>query len=206
MDNYRIIEYGNSDEVAIVIPCSIDFFEKANRAVIMFMRRAKYPCKICIVLDLCTPWFGVVKAVNYGIDNITTKYHLPVGVDYFPSVGFLKIAVESLKKSGKKVFCFNDGKWFGKQCNVILVDREYARSIYGKGMFYESYTHAGGDTEVSLRYYKDNQVEYNPEVIFMEVDYEKSFDRTFWRIKSDIETFKERVKVMKDEIQSVKNI
>ena len=203
MNNYRIIEYGSSDEVAIGIPCSVDYLERATRVVPTYLRRAKYPCKICLILDLCTPWLGANKACNYGIDNINTKYYLYTGVDYFPSIGYLKVAMNTIKETGKKVFCFNDGKWFGEHCSIALVDREYARSIYGSGLFYNGYYHGGADTEINIIYSKDNQVCYNPEAIIMEIDYEKSFDRTFWD-GMDTKLFDTRMEVIKnDKIQSI---
>ena len=39
-DDYKIIEFGQSDEVVIVIPCSIDKMYNATRLAMICMQRA----------------------------------------------------------------------------------------------------------------------------------------------------------------------
>jgi cellulose synthase/poly-beta-1,6-N-acetylglucosamine synthase-like glycosyltransferase len=175
LKDYNVIEFGVSDEVAVIFPVSTDYIEKATKAATLFLRRAGYSCKVCMVIDMREPWHGRVKAHNYGVEHTKSKYILMTCPDYFPGFNFIKKAVGCLEESGRKVFLFNDGKWFGTFPSSALVEREYARSIYGKGMCYEGYVDFCADKELSAIYFRDKQVCYHPEAVLMETDYEQLY-------------------------------
>lgn len=205
--SYKVISFGESDEVSIVIPCSIDRVTHATKLAMIYQVRAFYPCKVNVVIDTHTVWRGWIKAHNWAIDNIECKYYLYSCSDFHPGMYFLKLAVEGLKITCKKLFAFNDGRWFGKHASVGLVDREYARSIYGTGLFYEGYVHGVGDNEISRIYKYRDEMCYYPEAILMEADIDKIHDWTYSDI-NDQKLYKERKKsgfggLINYEIQSI---
>ena len=164
-DNVRIV---------VVIPYRKGAKELAKKAANIHHVRAGMPCEVYFVED--TNKEGWVAIHNKMVKELDFDYYVYSCDDYFPSRGYIKYAFETLKQYDKKFFCYNDGKWAGQLATAAMVEKKFIEDIEeygGDNLFNPDYFMSYGDSELTdIAVHKDEYC-YNPNVILMEIDYEK---------------------------------
>lgn len=126
-------KYGEG-EIGVFMP-SINI-ESAKKTAQILKDRAGIPCSIIVAIDKERK--GFIASVNSLFRDSNYKYVVYTAEDAFPGIGWLKVAHETLEKTGKGLLAFNDGKWFGKLASFGMVRTNWVRSWDASGnLFFE---------------------------------------------------------------------
>lgn len=160
-------------KIVIVIPYRKGAREKALQAAKIQHLRAGMPCKVYYIED--TNAEGWIAVQNRAFKTLDFDYYVYSCDDYFPGRRYILIAYESLQESGKSLCAFNDGKWNGAMATAALVKKEFILSIdfYGGNLFFPGYKMSYGDPELTDIAMERKEYIYNPEAVFMEIDFKK---------------------------------
>lgn len=176
-----------SGEIGIILP-SIDP-SKAKATAAILKARAGVGCVVIICHDVDKR--GFIYVANSIFERSRFKYVVYLAEDAFPGINWLRLAYDELEKSGKSLFAFNDGKWFGKVASFGMVRAEWARKNYPSGcLFYEGYKRHYADIELTNLARHANLLCFSPYSVLIEVDPSKG---TRWTSdESDAALFKQR--------------
>jgi len=116
---------------------------------------------------------GFIKKVNDFVNNTDYKYYVYTAYDAFAGRNWLKIAYNALEESGKGLFAFNDGKWYGRMAAFGMVRKEWASKLYGSGIFFDGYHSHYADVEISGIARKTDQLAIDLRSLLVEVDPDK---------------------------------
>jgi hypothetical protein len=139
-------------------------------AAILASRAGERGVLVCVEDDAR---LGFIRVVNETFAISTCEYFTYLAQDAFPGRYWLALALKSMKHSGKGLLAFNDGKWFGKLAAFGMVRRQWAVTNYGGELFYSDYNSHYADTELTLLAMENEQLDYNPNAVLVEIDYEK---------------------------------
>ena len=170
----RVVEeFGVQSDIVVAIPVTADWLPLGRKTAKIICGRAGVPVRVVLIqYELKGEGTGWGKAHNWGIENIPSKYWVYACADYFPGRLFIKLAMQAMKGKTKLVG-FNDGKWFGHIATAGIIETKYAKSIYGKGLFYEGYIANYTDVELTLIAASDDAYKYHSDAVFIENDYDK---------------------------------
>lgn len=130
---------------------------------------------------------GFISIINQAYRRTKSASVAYVAQDAFAGRHWLKLALDALRKSGKGLHGFNDGKWMGTLAGFGLAARAWADANYGGGLFHPAYQRHYADVELTILALGDHQYCYDPNAVLIEVDWEKehaavdSGDRAFYR-------------------------
>ena len=158
-------------KVVVVIPYRLEDRELAEKAKKIHEVRAGIPVRVVIVPDLLGE--GWVALQNFMFHLSDEPYYVYSCADYFPGKGYLKIAMEAMKRYNKKLAIFNDGKWRGHLATAALVDKTLIGGEYGTDLFFNGYFANYADPELTDYAMYKHEVVYNADAVLMEVDYDK---------------------------------
>lgn len=171
VDIEELDEFAFSDSAGIAVLMPTIDIEKAKKTALILEKRAGIKCRIILIHDRLRQ--GFIKTINAAFRRIDAKYIVYLAEDSYPGRGWLKCAYLSLEQSGKGLFAFNDGKWFGSTASFGMVRRSWIAGIYENSLFFSGYVSHAGDTEISVIARASDQLVYNPNCVLTEVDYEK---------------------------------
>ena len=153
----------------VVMPY-VDSVQAKATAAILASRAGVKGVLLCIEDD---ERLGFIRVVNEIFLISLCEYFTYLAQDAFPGRYWLDQAVKALNHSGKGLLAFNDGKWFGKLAAFGMVRRQWAVNNYAGALFHGGYKSHYADTELTLLAMDKMQLDYNPNAILMEIDYEK---------------------------------
>ena len=168
---------GLNDKVVVVLPYIKDK-ERVDRLGKLIKKRAGIEnIEVYSIQDtLGLGWIGIHNRLSKQLEYDWYVYGCD---DYFPSRDFIKMAIEHAYKVEKRLIGFNDGKWFGKNATSGMVHKSLLPQLYGNNdLFYKRYKHHGADPDLTEKCILMNEYSYCPEAVFIEVDYEKDFNKT----------------------------
>lgn len=179
------------EKIAIIIPYIEGEEQQANRMAKIYSVRAGMACSVYTALDKEKE--GWVATHNAACKNIKHDFYLYTAVDYFPGYGFLQLAYETLKATGKGLCAFNDGKWHGGIATAGLVRKSWYEKNYPDGLlFHKGYKSHCADPELTYLAMKQKQFIYHPQAILLEIDYDKHNKKS--NVKDRAEYIKRRNK------------
>ena len=159
-------------KILVVIPYRPADEELAMKAKQIHEIRAGIECEVIAFPD--TDGLGWPGVHNKVVKEKEWDYYCYSCADYFPGRNYLKNAIEVLKEYKRGLLAFNDGKWHGKIATAGVITREFYGTVYPDGnLFWPIYKSHYADTELSIIAYFENQLIYDPEIVLIEVDYEK---------------------------------
>lgn len=160
---------GMSSDALMVMPCTDMLM--AKRAANLMARRAGASGSVLMVEDL-DAW-GFIRITNEVFLRTQGRYFGYVAQDAFAGRQWLHLALEALKRSGKKFLGFNDGKWQGLLASFGLAEREWALRNYKGNFFCPAYRSHYADTELTLLSMSESTYVYEPNSVLIEVDWNK---------------------------------
>lgn len=93
--------------------------------------------------------------------------------DTFPSRQWLSYSIQFLQQQNQNLLAYNDGKWQGKLASFGMVRRSWFEQLYGGDLFFSGYHQHYADVELTLIAQEQDQYCYHPEIMMLEVDYQK---------------------------------
>lgn len=93
--------------------------------------------------------------------------------DTFPSRNWLSHSHQFLQQHNQSLLAYNDGKWQGQLASFGMVRRTWFEQLYEGDLFFSGYRHHYADVELTLIAQEQNQYAYHPEIMMLEVDYQK---------------------------------
>lgn len=182
-----------NEKVVIVLPYAKGNGERAEKIKRVMEIRAKIPCEVIPVEDL--EGIGWVAIHNKMAKELDYTWYLYGCDDYFPSRGYLKVALEAAKKQKKHFVGFNDGKWEGSNFTTGLIHKSLIPRLYSTGtLFAPIYHFHGADPDLTARGKLLKETIYVPEAVLMEIDYEKDFKGSSRLNQEDVKTYQRRKK------------
>lgn len=161
---------GLQADVLLVMPCTD--VPMARRAATHMAQRAGAAGHVLLVEDL-DRW-GFIRIVNHVFKATLGRYFGYVAQDAFAGRQWLALALEALKRPGKSLFGFNDGKWHGAFASFGLAERQWASQNYpGGDFFHPSYARHYADVELSLLAMSQGRYIHDPRSVLVEVDWAK---------------------------------
>ena len=157
---------GVGSEVAVLMP-SIDF-DRAWATARHLVDRAGMPAELFILIDRTRQ--GFVSTINQAAARLQSRYIVYLAEDAVAGEGWLKTAFEQLETSGKGLLAFNCGKWRGRLAAFGMVRTEWARSVYGRRLFYSGYRAHRADNELTVIARAQDQFIYCPDALLLEND------------------------------------
>lgn len=180
--------YSDPEGVAIIMPC-IDK-EKGIKTAKTLVERAGVPCKVIIAFD--SAGNGFMDTLNTTANRINVKYVVYLAQDAFPGRYWLKKAYEELEKTDKALLAFNDAKWSGKIASFGMIRVSWTKKLYGDAILCPEYNSHCADEELTAIARTIGQHVYNPNIVLIEIDYEKGLKGGY--NKRDSELFLRRFK------------
>ena len=116
---------------------------------------------------------GFISIINQAYRRTQSASVAYVAQDAFAGRHWLKLALDALRKSGKGLHGFNDGKWMGALAGFGLATRTWADANYGGDLFHPAYQRHYADVELTVLALGDQQYCYDPNAVLMEVDWDK---------------------------------
>jgi len=159
-----------NEKIVVVIP-TIKPVEEHQKIKDIYQARAGVECLVVIHHDKIKE--GWVKVHNLYSSVLNYDWYMYTADDYYPGRDYLKIALESAKRTGKKLIAFNDGKWSGTNATAGLVHKSLIDKIPYKQLFYPGYFVHGADPELTAIAKLLNEYYYEPLALCVEVDYYK---------------------------------
>ena len=159
----------SSYEVIIVLPM-LDVALAKKLSEVM-QRRTKQNGLLILVEDDMRLGFIMVSNLVYA--KTQSRYFAYVAQDAFPGNYWLDSALGTIKRTGRGLLAFNDGRFFGTLAVFGLADREWVRTLYKNFLFYPEYKSHFADTELSAIAVETQNIIFNPNAILLEVDYDK---------------------------------
>jgi len=162
----------DDEKILVVIPYRKGEIEQATKAADIHKSRAGMPVQVYLMEDEYKE--GWVAMQNWAARNLNYDYLIYSCDDYFPGINYVKIAYDTLQKTGKGLCVFNDGKWYGHIATAGLISRKLIEKLpYDMGLFSDDYKQNYGDTELTDVTIHLKEIVYNPDAVLMEIDYEK---------------------------------
>jgi hypothetical protein len=161
---------GLRSDALLVMPCTD--VPMARRAATHMAQRAGAPGCVLLVEDL--DGWGFIRIVNHVFKATLGRYFGYVAQDAFAGRQWLALALEALKRPGKSLFAFNDGKWHGAFAGFGLAERQWASQNYpGADFFHPGYSRHYADVELSLLAMSQGRYIHDPRSLLVEVDWAK---------------------------------
>ena len=157
------------DQPWVVMPY-VDAVQAKATAAILASRAGQAGILLCVEDDVR---LGFIRVINETFKSSDCEYFTYLAQDAFPGRYWMALALRALASSGKGLLAFNDDKWFGKLAAFGMVRRQWATGNYGGALFHSAYNSHYADTELTLLAMEQIQLDYNPNAVLMEVDYEK---------------------------------
>lgn len=156
--------------IVVVIPY-VDAAQAA-KAKHVHELRAGIQCRVITVQDKDGEgWATIHTRMSKELDY---SYYVYSSSDYFPCRKYLHKAYSLLKKTGKHMLGFNDGKWEGENATAGMLERTFLQSNYRDGgLFYPGYTQYGADPDLTAVAKAKDEYVYDPSIVLMEIDYYK---------------------------------
>ena len=93
--------------------------------------------------------------------------------DAFPCRRWLEFSIACFSNHDIGLLSYNDGKWLGSLAGFGLVKRSWIANFYTNSLFFAGYKSHYGDTELSVLALATKKLGYDPNIVVMEVDYDK---------------------------------
>ncbi|WP_163649443.1 glycosyltransferase [Modicisalibacter sp. 'Wilcox'] len=199
-ENTSSYSYQDPSGVAVVMPC-IDKELGLNTAKAL-VNRAGMPLKVIIAYD--SKRQGFIKTLNEISLRCEVRYIVYLAQDAYPGMHWLIRAYNELEKNGNGLLAFNDGKWNGRIASFGMVRKAWAYSIYDQCILCPSYNSHCADDEITIIARCLNSLSYDPEIVLMEVDYQKGLKGG--GNKHDRETLYKRASTYFNSIVEEKNL
>jgi len=146
--------------------------DQADRALEILVSRAGLAADFVLIED-CEK-HGPATLINAAFEKSGSRLFGYLAQDIFPSRNWLIQSISAIKKTSAGLLAFNDGKWGGRMAGFGLADRLWVNAVYGgQSFFYPGYRQHYGDVELSLIARQQKRYAYDPNVVMLEVDYEK---------------------------------
>ena len=159
-----------SPRIAVIMPTVNP--KLAKKTANILHTRSGMPCSIRAINDHDRR--GYVWSCNEFVkNNPDYDYYVTATDDIFPSRNWLKDAYDFMQEKGAKMVGFNDGKWEGRLACCALIEREWMKNNYGGDIYFPGYFGHYNDTELTLIAMQEGVYAFDPNIIFMEIDYEK---------------------------------
>lgn len=157
-------------DVLLVMPCND--VPMAMRAASLMAQRAGVAGHLLLVED--QHGWGFIRIVNHVFKATRCHYLGYVAQDAFAGRQWLALALDALKRPGKSLFGFNDGKWHGAFASFGLAERQWASLNYPSGdFFHPNYQRHYADVEISLLAMSQGAYIHDPRSVLVEVDWAK---------------------------------
>ncbi len=177
-------------DIVIVIPCKGISQEERDKIENVFRKRAGINHLSVFMIDDVNS-VGWVKLQNEYASKLDWDWYMYCAQDYFPGNNFLKIALDSAKKTRKKLIGLNDGKWFGRNATVALVHKDIFKYLPYHTLFFPEYFRHCAEVELTMIAKRLKLYHYESKSICVEVDYHKDLKNVQVHPK-DMELFKKR--------------
>jgi hypothetical protein len=149
-------------EIVVILPTINK--EKADSTLDQLIMTASMNASFYSILD--KERAGFIATANYAFNSIDAKYYVYVAEDAYGGRDWLKIAYETMERTGAGLFAFNDGKWHGKLASFGMVRKDWA----GDELLPSVYRSHYADTELTLRAMSEGKFAYDPEAVLIEID------------------------------------
>lgn len=171
IDTVKLFNIDNipTHRTCIVMPCTNK--KQGESASSILVQRAGCPTTVIVVLD--TKRIGFINIVNEIFRKTNSEYIVYLAQDSFPCRKWLHLAEQALDQTQKGLLAFNDGKWQGKLASFGMARRSWINKIYKNSLFFQNYISHSADNELTTIARATDNYEYNPNIVLMEVDYEK---------------------------------
>ena len=116
---------------------------------------------------------GPTRLLNLVYHQNREPLFIYLAQDVFPSRLWLARAIKAMMEKKLALLAFNDGKWAGQMAGFGMVRRDWCSKVYGNSLFFSGYQQHFGDAELSLIARHQNVYGYDPNVVMMEVDFNK---------------------------------
>lgn len=156
--------------IAVIMPTIHPELAEKTKKILEI--RAGMPCDVKVILDFDKKGY-VWNCNEFVKNNPDYDYYVPVTDDIFPSRNWLRDAYDLLKEKGAKMVGFNDGKWRGQLACCALIEREWMQNNYGGNLYFPGYFGHYNDTELTLLAMQDGVYAFDPNIMLIEVDYDK---------------------------------
>lgn len=161
---------GSQAEVLLVMPCTD--IPMARRAATLMAQRAGAPGHLLLAEDV--DGWGFIRIVNQVFKSTRGRYFGYVAQDAFAGRQWLALALDALRRPGKHLLGFNDGKWHGAFAGFGLAERDWASCNYPDGnLFHPAYQRHYADVELSLLAISQGAYVYDARSLLVEVDWAK---------------------------------
>ena len=156
---------------AIFVMPFIDF-QQASKAAEIFSIRANSDDGVLLAIhDVYR--LGFVHIVNEVFKLTSSELFGYFASDAFPCRRWLELSIASFSNHDIGLLSYNDGKWLGNLAGFGLVKRSWLANFYTDSLFFAGYKSHYGDTELSVLAHATKKLGYNPNIVVMEVDYDK---------------------------------
>lgn len=199
VEDLSTFQYQDSNGIVVIMPCTD--VSLAKKKAELLHKRAGIKCSIITVND--TSQMGFIDVVNSTASRLKVKYIVYLAQDAFPGIDWLKIAYQTLEERGKGLLAFNDGKWKGRIASFGMVRMNWVENFYDGNVFYPGYKAHKADNELTLIARLQNQFEYNPNSVLVEIDSEKTFAEN---VPEDKDLFRQRFRTGFDDIVRFKKL
>lgn len=178
-----------SAEVLIAMP-AINMADAQRSAELMALRGGGVENVILLMVE-DTEREGYVAVINRTFRATESAYFAYVAQDAFAGRGWLRMALNHMKKTEKGLLAFNDGKWHGQMAAFGLVLRAWAVQQYAGDLFYPQYKQHFADMELSQLAKHADQLCFAVRSVLVEVDWMKDkrkpnqHDKDLYRQRED---------------------
>lgn len=158
-----------AESVCVVIP--VLPHTNTQSLVSLLQGRAGFPFRLFVIEDDLK--LGPTKVLNAAYRGNTDPVFIYLAQDVFPSRYWLARGLKTMAEKKLGLLALNDGKWAGQMAGFGMVRRDWCKHIYQGSLFFEGYRQHYGDAELSLIARQQKVYGYDPNVVMMEVDFEK---------------------------------
>ena len=158
-----------AESVCVVIPVLPQ--ADTQSLVSLLQGRAGFPFRLFVIEDDLK--LGPTKILNAAFRGNTDPVFVYLAQDVFPSRYWLARGLKAMAEKKLGLLAFNDGKWSGQMAGFGMVRRDWCKRIYQSSLFFDGYRQHFGDAELSLIARQQKVYGYDPNIVMMEVDFEK---------------------------------
>lgn len=168
--------------------------EKAKQCADILHQRAGYPHKIIAQAEEDDKRIGWVAMMNKMKQENPADFYVYLADDVFPSRDWLKNGMKVMLETGAGLLGFNDGKWNGLNASFGIVRHDWIKTIYDTDLLYKGYRSHYSDPELTMIAMAQNKYAYRPEILMVEIVYNKEGNNIPRNNKDDRKLFRERKK------------
>lgn len=146
--------------------------DQATKATKILSQRANFSNAVLVAI-YDSNRDGFINAANQVYRLTESELFGYLASDAFPCRKWLEYSVSAFERNDIGLLGYNDGKWLGSLAAFGLAKRDWLADYYTNGVFHPGYHSHFADTELSVLAHATKKFGYNPNIVVMEVDYDK---------------------------------